>query len=212
MNGGGIDMKLEAVVIPVADVERAKRFYAQLGWRLDADFPFDNGFRVVQFTPPGSGCSIQFGTRITSAVPGSARGLYLIVSEIEAARADLAARGAVVSEVFHPETPGAQFQPDGSSGRASGPSPDRTSYRSFATFSDPDGNGWLLQEVTARLPGRVDADQTTFSSSSELAAALRRAAAAHGEHERRTGQHDEQWPDWYAEHMVREQAGNPPPA
>ena len=153
----GVDMKLEVVVIPVADVERAKRFYGDLGWRLDADFPFDNGFRVVQFTPPGSGCSIQFGTNITSAAPGSAQGLYLIVSEIEAARDELVARGVEVSEVFHPGTPGAQFQPDGTSGRVSGPSPDRTSYRSFATFSDPDGNGWLLQEVTARLPGRVDA-------------------------------------------------------
>ena len=165
----GVDLKLEAVVIPVADVERAKRFYGDLGWRLDADFPFDNGFRVVQFTPPGSGCSIQFGTNITSAAPGSAQGLYLIVSDIQAARDELAARGVEVSEVFHPGTPGAQFQPDGTSGRVSGPSPDRTSYRSFATFSDPDGNSWLLQEVTARLPGRVDAGTTTFTSSAELA-------------------------------------------
>ena len=208
----GVDMKLEAVVIPVADVERAKRFYGNLGWRLDADFPFDNGFRVVQFTPPGSACSIQFGTNITSAAPGSAQGLYLIVSEIQAARDELVARGVEVSEVFHPGTPGAQFQPDGTSGRVSGPSPDRTSYRSFATFSDPDGNGWLLQEVTARLPGRVDADHTTFTSSTELAAALRRAAAAHGEHEKRTGQHDAGWPDWYAEYLVREQAGKELPS
>ncbi len=191
----------------MADVERAKRFYGDLGWRLDADFPFDNGFRVVQFTPPGSGCSIQFGTNITSAAPGSAQGLYLIVSDIQAARDELVARGVEVSEVFHPGTPGAQFQPDGTSGRVSGPSPDRTSYRSFATFSDPDGNSWLLQEVTARLPGRVDAGTTTFTSSTELAAALRRAAAAHGEHEKRTGQHDADWPDWYAEYVVREQAG-----
>ena len=208
----GVDMKLEAVVIPVADVERAKRFYGNLGWRLDADFPFENGFRVVQFTPPGSGCSIQFGTNITSAAPGSAQGLYLIVSEIQAARDELVARGVEVSEVFHPGTPGAQFQPDGTSGRVSGPSPDRTSYRSFATFSDPDGNGWLFQEVTARLPGRVDADDTTFTSSTELAAALRRAAAAHGEHEKRTGQHDAGWPDWYAEYIVREQAGKELPS
>ncbi len=207
----GGDTKLEAVVIPVADVERAKRFYGDLGWRLDADFPFDNGFRVVQFTPPGSTCSIQFGTKITSAAPGSARGLYLIVSDIQAARDDLVARGAQVSEVFHPGTPGAQFQPDGTSGRVSGPSPDRTSYRSFATFEDPDGNGWLLQEVTARLPGRVDADHTTFTSPAELAAALRRAAAAHGEHEKRTGQHDAAWPDWYAEFIAKEQAGEPLP-
>ena len=208
----GGDMKLEAIVIPVADVERAKRFYGNLGWRLDADFPFDNGFRVVQFTPPGSGCSIQFGTNITSAAPGSAQGLYLIVSEIQAARDELVARGVEVSDVFHPGTPGAQFQPDGTSGRVSGPSPDRTSYRSFATFSDPDGNGWLLQEVTARLPGRVDADHTTFTSSTELAVALRRAAAAHGEHEKRTGQHDAGWPDWYAEYIVRERAGNQLPS
>ena len=149
-----VDLKLEVVVIPVSDVDRAKEFYGGLGWRLDADFPFDNGFRVVQFTPPGSGCSVQFGTNITSAAPGSAQGLYLVVSEIEAARADLAARGAEVSQVIHPETPGAQFQPDGTSGRISGPAPERASYRSFATFSDPDGNGWLLQEITTRLPGR----------------------------------------------------------
>lgn len=204
----GVDMKLEAVVIPVADVERAKRFYGSLGWRLDADFAFDNGFRVVQLTPPGSGCSIQFGTSITPAAPGSAQGLYLIVSDIEAARAELAGRGVEVSEVFHPGAPGAQFQPGGTGGRVRGPSPDRTSYRSFATFSDPDGNSWLVQEVTERLPGRVDADATTFASATELAAALRRAAAAHGEHEKRTGgQHDASWPDWYAEHVVREQAG-----
>ena len=150
-----MDMKFEVAVLPVADVGRAKAFYQGLGWRLDADFPFDNGFRVVQFTPPGSGCSIQFGAKITSAVPGSARGLYLIVSDLEAARADLAAHGAEVSEVFHAGTPGAQFQPDGTDGRVSGPDPENGSYRSFATFNDPDGNGWLLQEITERLPGRV---------------------------------------------------------
>ena len=168
-------MKLEAVVIPVSDVDRAKEFYAKLGWRLDADFPFDNGFRVVQFTPPGSGCSVQFGTRITSAAPGSAHGLYLIVTDIEAARAELAARGVKVSEVFHAATPGAQFQPDGASGRVAGQAPDHGSYRSFATFSDPDGNGWLLQEVTARLPGRIDPAETAFASANDLANALRRA-------------------------------------
>jgi catechol 2,3-dioxygenase-like lactoylglutathione lyase family enzyme len=200
-------MKLEAVVIPVSDVDRAKRFYGGLGWRFDADFAFDNGFRVVQFTPPGSGCSIQFGTNVTSAAPGSAQGLYLIVSEIEAARDQLIARGVEVSEVFHAATPGAQFHPDGTSGRVSGPAPDHASYRSFATFSDPDGNGLLFQEVTARLPGRVDADDTTFTSPTELATALRRAAAAHGEHEKRTGKHDADWPDWYADYIVREQAG-----
>ena len=184
----------------------AKEFYGKLGWRLDADFPFDNGFRVVQFTPPGSGCSIQFGTNITSAAPGSAQGLYLIVSDIEAARDELAARGAKVSEVFHPGTPGAQFQPDGS-GRVGGPAPDHATYSSFATFSDPDGNGWLLQEITTRLPGRVDPAATSFASASDLASAFRRAEAAHGEHEKRTGQRDANWADWYAEYMVAEQAG-----
>jgi catechol 2,3-dioxygenase-like lactoylglutathione lyase family enzyme len=149
-----IDMKLEAVVIPVGDVECAKQFYESLGWRLDADFPFDNGFRVVQFTPPGSACSIQFGTRITAAAAGSAGALYLIVSDIEAARSELAAKGIRVSEVFHATIPGAQFQLDDTTGRVSGAAPDHASYRSFATFSDPDGNIWLLQEIKTRLPGR----------------------------------------------------------
>src|ERR1700722_3523325 len=202
---GVVDMKLEVVVIPVTDADRAKEFYRGLGWRLDADFPFDNGFRVIQFTPPGSGCSIQFGTNMTSAVAGSARGLYLIVADIEAARSQLASRGAEVSEVFHSGTPGAQFQPDGTSGRVSGPDPDHGSYTTFATFSDPDGNGWLLQEITNRLPGRIDAAETEFASTADLASALRRAAAAHGEHEKRIGEADPNWPDWYAEYMVREQ-------
>jgi catechol 2,3-dioxygenase-like lactoylglutathione lyase family enzyme len=201
-----VDLKLEVVVIPVSDVERAKGFYEQLGWRLDADFPFDNGFRVVQFTPPGSGCSIQFGTKITSAAPGSAQGLYLIVSDIAAARSELLARGVDVSEVFHPEAPGAQFQPDGA-GRASGAAPDEGSYQSFATFSDVDGNSWLLQEVTTRLPGRVDAAETTYASAPDLANAMRRASVAHGAHEQRTGEADANWPDWYAAYMVAEQAG-----
>jgi catechol 2,3-dioxygenase-like lactoylglutathione lyase family enzyme len=202
-----VDLKLEVVVVPVSDVDRAKEFYGRLGWRLDADFPFDNGFRVVQFTPPGSGCSIQFGTNITSAAPGSARGLYLIASDIEAARDELVARGAEVSEVFHAGTPGAQFQPDGTSGRVSGAAPDHASYSSFATFSDLDGNGWLLQNITTRLPGRIDAAETVFASTADLASALRRAAAAHGEHEKRIGEADANWPDWYADYMVREQAG-----
>ena len=202
-----MDMKLEVVVLPVSDVDRAKRFYQQLGWRLDADFAFDTGFRVVQFTPPGSGCSIQFGTNITSAAPGSAQGLYLVVSDIAAACDELVTSGVDVSEVFHAGTPGAQFQPDGVSGRVSGPAPDHASYRSFATFSDPDGNGWLLQEVTTRLPGRIDAAETTFASTADLASALRRAEAAHGQHEKRTGQRDVNWPDWYAAYMVAEQAG-----
>jgi catechol 2,3-dioxygenase-like lactoylglutathione lyase family enzyme len=200
-------MRLEVVVIPVADVDRAKKFYGNLGWRLDADFSFDNGFRVVQFTPPGSGCSIQFGTKITPAAPGSAQGLYLIVPDIEVARGELVARGVDVSEAFHAGTPGAQFQPDRTSGRVGGPAPDHASYASFATFSDPDDNGWLLQEVTTRLPGRIDLAGTAFASANDLASALRRAEAAHGQHEKRTGQRDANWPDWYAEYMVAEQAG-----
>ena len=199
-----IDLKLEAVVIPVSDVDRAKRFYGGLGWRLDADFPVGDTFRVVQFTPPGSPSSIHFGTGLTSAAPGSAQGLYLIVSDIEAARAQLVARGADASEVFHRAGPG---QP-----AISGKDPEGRSYSSFASFKDPDGNGWLLQEITARLPGRVEAGDTTFTSLSELVAALRRAAAARGEYEKRTGgQRDENWPDWYAEYMVAEQAGKPLP-
>ena len=201
------DMKLEVVIIPVSDVDRAKEFYGRLGWRLDADFRFDNGFRVVQFTPPGSESSIQFGTKVTTAAPGSAQSLYLVVSDIVAAREQLVARGVNVSEVFHPGAPGAHFEPDGSSTRLSGPSPDHTSYRSYATFSDPDGNSWLLQEVTTRLPGRVERSATAFSSVNDLASALRRAAAAHGEHEKRTGGHDANWPDWYAAYIVAEQAG-----
>jgi catechol 2,3-dioxygenase-like lactoylglutathione lyase family enzyme len=209
---GSVDLKLEAVVIPVSDVDRAKAFYSSLGWRLDADFAFDNGFRVVQFTPPGSGCSIQFGADMTSAAPGSAQGLYLIVTDINAARGDLAAHGVRASEVFHPGTPGAQFRPDGASGRVSGPAPDHASYSSFATFSDPDGNGWLLQEITTRLPGRIDAAETSYASAADLVGALQRAAAAHGEHEQRTGQADPDWPQWYAAFMVAEQAGGELPS
>jgi predicted enzyme related to lactoylglutathione lyase len=205
------DLKLEVVVIPVSDIDRAKKFYDKLGWRFDADFRFDNGFRIVQFTPPGSACSIQFGTNLTPAIPGSVRALYLIVSNIEAARNEIADRGVEISEVFHPVTPGGQFQMDGSSGRARGPAPNHATYSSFATFSDPDGNGWLLQEITARLPGRIDATQTAFASASDLAAALRRAEAAHTEHERRTGQRDANWPDWYAQYMVSEQSGQEVP-
>lgn len=200
-----IDLSLEVVVIPVADVDRAKHFYEHLGWRLDADFRFDNGFRIVQFTPPGSSGSIQFGTNMTSAPPGSAQGLYLIVSDIEAARNALVAHGAEVSEVFHADTPGAQFEPNDTSGRQSGPAPDHESYDSFATFSDPDGNGWLLQEVTTRLPGRVEETETVFTSTADLANALRRVEAAHGQHEKRTGQADANWPAWYAAYMAAEQ-------
>jgi catechol 2,3-dioxygenase-like lactoylglutathione lyase family enzyme len=207
-----VDLKLEVVVIPVSDVDRAKEFYGRLGWRLDADFAFDNAFRVVQFTPPGSGCSIQFGSKITSATPGSAQGIYLIVTDVQAARDELASHGVDVSDVFHPETPGAQFQTDDRSGRVTGPAPDHASYSSFATFGDPDGNGWLLQEITTRLPGRVEPAETGFVSAADLASALRRAASAHGEHEKRSGQADENWPDWYAAYIVAERAGEEPPS
>jgi catechol 2,3-dioxygenase-like lactoylglutathione lyase family enzyme len=204
-----LDMRLEVIVIPVSDVDRAKRFYGGLGWRLDADFATGEDYRVIQFTPPGSGCSVIFGKNVTAATPGSTRGLYLIVPDVEAARKELLDRGVKVSEVFHP---GAVFTGTDEPyllgrHRGSGPDPEHQSYRSFASFSDPDGNGWLFQEITARLPGRVEAD-TTFVSSAELANALRRAAAAHGEHEKRNGgRRDENWPDWYAEYIVREQAG-----
>jgi catechol 2,3-dioxygenase-like lactoylglutathione lyase family enzyme len=199
-----VDAKLEVVVLPVSDVDRAKEFYGSLGWRLDADVATGEGSRLIQFTPPGSGCSVQFGTNLTSATPGSAQGLYLIVSDIEAARDELVGRGVEVGEVFHEATLGGRFH---DAGRVAGPSPDGSSYGSFASFSDPDRNGWLLQAVTTRLPGRVDSALTSFSSASDLASAMRRASAAHGEHEKRIGQADPDWPDWYAEYMVREQAG-----
>ena len=208
---GQVDLKLEAVVIPVSDVNRSKAFYERLGWRLDADFAFDNGFRVVQFTPPGSPCSVQFGSNITSAQPGSAQGIYLVVSDIAAARNQLADLGAQVSEVFHAEAPGAQFQPDGAAGRVGGPAADRASYSSFVTFSDPDGNGWLLQEITTRLPGRIDTAETAFASVNDLEQALVRASTAQSEHEERTGERDEAWPAWYARYMVAEQSGEEPP-
>jgi catechol 2,3-dioxygenase-like lactoylglutathione lyase family enzyme len=208
----GVDMKLEIVVIPVSDVDRAKRFYGGLGWRLDADYPSEDGyFRVIQFTPPGSGCSVIFGKNVTAATPGSARGLYLIVSDVEAARKELVGRGVEISEVFH-DAAGVYAGQDEpylfGRVRVSGPDPKRSSYRSFASFNDPDGNGWLFQELTHRAPGRIDTGVTTFTSLEDLAAALRRAEAAHGEHEKRTGgQRDENWPNWYAEYLIREQAG-----
>ena len=202
------DLKLEAVVIPVNDVDRSKAFYADLGWRLDADFTFDNGFRVVQFTPPGSPASVQFGANITTAEPGSAQGLYLVVSDIEVARDELAAGDVQVSEVFHAVAPGAQFEPGSTDGRVAGRADQGASYGSFATFQDPDGNTWLLQEVTTRLPGRVDLAATSFASVHDLEQALVRAATAHGEHEARNGgQYDEQWPAWYASYLVAEQSG-----
>jgi catechol 2,3-dioxygenase-like lactoylglutathione lyase family enzyme len=198
-----IDMKLEVVVIPVTDVDRSKEFYTKLSWRLDADFPFDNGFRVVQFTPPGSGCSVQFGTKITRAAPGSAQGLYLIVADVESARRDLAGHGIEVSDVCHPGTPGAQFQTDGS-GRISGPAPEHATYGSFATFRDPDGNGWLLQEVTTRSPGRGlgNLDVATLTEF------LREAEKHHGEYEPTAPKHH--WSDWYAAYIVARQDGKTP--
>jgi catechol 2,3-dioxygenase-like lactoylglutathione lyase family enzyme len=206
-----VDMKFEIVVIPVSNVDRAKDFYAKLGWRLDADYDSGKGFRVIQFTPPGSGCSVIFGQNVTGAAPGSSQGLYLIVSDIEAARKELLDRGIAVSEVFH-ATSGVT---DGSdepylfgSNRVSGPDPNHGSYRSFASFKDPDGNGWLFQEITSRLAGRIDSSATSFATVNDLAGALKRAATAHGEHEARTGgQRDENWPDWYASYMVNEQSG-----
>jgi len=201
---------LEVVVIPVSDVDRAKEFYARLGWRLDADFAAGDDWRVIQFTPPGSGCSIIFGKNVTPAAPGSAQGLYLIVSDVEAARAELLRRGVEISEVFR-AAEGVYTGTDEpylfGRVRVNGADPGHRSYRSFASFRDPDGNGWLLQEVTARLPGRIDSATTTFASATDLASALRRAAAAHGKYEALTGQHDANWPDWYGEYMVREQSG-----
>ena len=202
-----LDQKLEVMVIPVSDVDRAKEFYSGLGWRLDADRAVGESFRIVQLTPPASDCSIQFGTGITPAAPGSAQDLYLVVSDIEAARAELVAHGVEASEVFHEGAPGGRFQHDGADSRVSGPAPENASYGSFVSFSDPDGNSWLFQEVTTRLPGRVDPAATSFGSASDLASAMRRAEAAHGEHEKRTGAADPDWPDWYARYMVAEQAG-----
>ena len=203
------NMKFEIVVIPVSNADRAKAFYAELGWRLDADYDSGKGFRVIQFTPPGSACSVIFGQNVTPAAPGSAQGLYLIVSDLQATRKNLLDRGVQVSDVFH--NAGVYTGKDETylfgSVRVSGPDPEHRSYRSFASFKDPDGNGWLLQEITTRLPGRIDAAVTTFASANDLANAMRRAEAAHGEHEKRTGTADPNWPDWYARYMVAEQAG-----
>jgi catechol 2,3-dioxygenase-like lactoylglutathione lyase family enzyme len=196
---GKVDMKLEVVVIPVSDVDRATEFYASLGWRQDVTPP---GSGVVQFTPPGSGCSVHVGTNLTSAAPGSAQRTFLVVSDIEAARNELVAAGIAVSEVFH----------RGPDGQVSGPDPEHRSYGSFASFSDPDGNSWLFQEITTRLPGRIDSAATSFGSATDLASAMRRASAAHGEHEERIGEADANWPDWYAAYMVAEQAGRELPS
>jgi catechol 2,3-dioxygenase-like lactoylglutathione lyase family enzyme len=210
-SAGKVDMKFEIVVIPVSDVDHAKEFYGRLGWRLDADYDDGNDFRVIQFTPPGSGCSVIFGKNVTAAAPGSAQGMYLIVSDIEAARKELLGRGVEISDVFH-DASGVYAGPDEpylfGRRRVSGQDPDHRSYRSFASFNDPDGNGWLFQEVTTRLPGRIDSAATSFGSANDLASAFRRAEAAHGEHEKRTGgQRDANWADWYAAYMVAEQSG-----
>jgi catechol 2,3-dioxygenase-like lactoylglutathione lyase family enzyme len=206
------DMKLEVVVIPVSDVDRAKEFYSRLGWRLDADFANGDDFRVIQFTPPGSGCSVIFGKNVTAAAPGSAQGLYLIVSDIAAARSELLRRGIEISEVFH-GSGNVYVGPDEpylfGRLRVSGPDANHGSYRSFSSFRDPDGNGWLFQEITTRLPGRIDSAATTFASATDLAGALRRAAAAHGQHEAQLGHADTNWPDWYAAYIVHEQNGSP---
>lgn len=198
-----VDMKLEVIVIPVADVDRALTFYRDLGWRLDADIRKGNDFRVVQFTPPGSSCSIHFGVGLTTATPGSLAGLYLVVADIEEARAELVGRGVEVSEIFH-RAPGERSE--------RGPDPKRRTYGSYATFNDVDGNAWLLQEITTRLPGRVSTDATTFASRVDLARALKRVAAAHAEHEKRSGKADRDWPEWYADYLSKEQSGETLPS
>ena len=201
---GRVDLKFEVAIVPVSDVNRAKDFYTKLGWRLDDDVVMGNEFRVVQLTPPGSGCSISFGKGVTAAAPGSFRG-GLIVSDIVAAHKQIVASGINASEVFH----GSPFSP---AGRISGPDPERQSYRSYVAFEDPDGNAWIVQEVTRRLPGRIDPATTTFASANDLASAMRRAAAAHDEHEKRNGQRDANWQDWYAAYMAAEQVGAELPA
>ena len=208
-----VDMKLEVVVIPVADVVRAAEFYGRLGWRKDADIAHGNR-RLLQFTPPGSACSIIFGTlggmSVTPSAPGTAQFLHLVVADIAAARDELIGNGVDASEIFHDAGGGYnRFDP---AVRASGPDPEGRTYATFVTFTDPDGNGWVLQEITARLPGRIDAQETTYASLSDLAYALRRAEAAHGEHEKRTGVRDEDWPGWYAAYMIAEQAGTELPS
>jgi catechol 2,3-dioxygenase-like lactoylglutathione lyase family enzyme len=197
-----MDMRLEVVVLPVSDVDRAKKFYQGLGWRVDGDYPFNERFRVVQLTPPGSASSIIFGKGITSATPGTADGLQLVVDNIDTARAELVGRGATVSEVFHDAT--APFHHAGAEERVSGPAPNHQSYGSWLSFADPDGNSWFVQEVTTRLPGRSTSALAVYGSVASLAAALRRAETEHGKHEQEIGHRDENWPDWYAQYMVEE--------
>jgi catechol 2,3-dioxygenase-like lactoylglutathione lyase family enzyme len=204
-----MDMKLEVVVLPVADVDRAKQFYLSLGWRPDADVTSGEDFRVVQLTAPGSPCSIIFGTGVADDGAAPVTGLHLVVSDIELARKHLLSKGVEVGDTFHDA--GGVFHHAGSGGRVGGPDPKRRSYGSFATFTDPDGNRWWLQEITARLPGRVDG-AAAFGSVDDLAAALRRAAAAHGEHESRLGTEDLDWPAWYAAFMIAERTGSEVPS
>jgi predicted enzyme related to lactoylglutathione lyase len=205
----GIDMKLEAIVLPVADVDRAFAFYSKLGWRIDADIATPGGGRILQFTPPGSPCSVLMGTGLTPSPPGSTQFVHLVVDDIVAAQAELVAKGVDASEVFHDAGGGYnRFDP---AVRASGPDPERRTYASFATFSDPDGNGWVLQEITTRFEGRIDTGVTSYVSVRDLTDALKRAAAAHGEHEKSIGAADPDWPDWYAAYMVAEQSGATPP-
>ena len=208
---GQVDMHLEVDIIPVSDVDRAKEFYQRLGWRLDDDVAPLDGLRIVQFTAPGSATSITFGAGLTTAAPGSAEG-GLTVSDIEAAHDELTSRGIDTSEIWHgPPFPVEARQP--------GTDPERTSYGSFCSFSDPDGNTWLVQEVTTRLPGRIAAD-TAYASAADLVGALQRAEAAHVEHQKRTGRshpfhrsaQDENWPAWYAAYMTAEQAGTDLPS
>ncbi len=206
---GTIDMKIEAIVIPVSDVGRAFAFYSKLGWRVDADIKTANGGRILQFTPPGSPCSILLGTGLTPSAPGTAQFVHLIVSDILAAQAELVRNGVDASEVFHDAEGG--YNRFDAGVRASRPDPERRSYASFVTFSDPDGNGWVLQEITTRFPGRIDASSTSFASVRDLADAMRRAAEAHGEHEKRLGAADANWPGWYAAYIVSEQTGRRPP-
>lgn len=188
------DLKLEVVVLPVSDLDRAKSFYENLGWRLDADFVKPDGSRAIQFTPPGSAASFHFALADRTGAPGAT--MFLVVSDIESARDELVARGAEVSEIWHT---------DGTGARVTGPSPEHQTYGSYATFSDPDGNTWMLQEVGKRLPGRVTG--AIFKDATELQEALIRAATAHGEHEKLTGEYDAEWPVWYARYMVAEQSG-----
>jgi predicted enzyme related to lactoylglutathione lyase len=213
-SAAGVVMNLEVQIIPVSDVDRAKAFYEALGWRLDADDAPLEGLRIVQFTPPGSGASVTFGQGLTAAAPGSSLG-GLIVSDIEAAYHQVVGRGIEASDIWHgPPFPREARQP--------GVDPERTSYGSFFSFDDPDGNTWLVQEVTTRLPGRVDPTGARFGSMIDLASALRRAETAHADHEKRTGHRlkaqlaervqDEGWTGWYAAYMVAEQAGTDLPS